>query len=301
MEGRTLNFADYRYGFNGKEADTNREWGSLTHYDYGFRIYNPAIARFLSVDPLTRKYPELTPYQFASNTPIQAIDLDGLEAFFIHGTDEGVYGERFRPESKRELLRITGNSQLDRDFLWNAPLTNNALTRNISARRLVYHIYKRRNEMIQQGKITEDEGISLVGYSHGGNVAIQAARKLGKLGIKVNLVTISTPAYNTDWKDAYGGGLDSEDPRGAMDGINAHYQIVHESDDVVDIAGGTEEYTNPSTQNYIITNEQIPFVDGINAHVNLPNSEKLDEALKEIPAMPKSPKPIFPEPNPKKE
>ena len=26
------------------------------------------------------KYPELTPYQFASNTPISAIDLDGLEA-----------------------------------------------------------------------------------------------------------------------------------------------------------------------------------------------------------------------------
>jgi hypothetical protein len=34
----------------------------------------------LSVDPLKKDYPELTPYQFASNTPIQAIDLDGLEA-----------------------------------------------------------------------------------------------------------------------------------------------------------------------------------------------------------------------------
>jgi hypothetical protein len=32
------------------------------------------------VDPLTKEYPELTPYQFASNTPIYAIDLDGLEA-----------------------------------------------------------------------------------------------------------------------------------------------------------------------------------------------------------------------------
>ena len=31
------------------------------------------------MDPLRRQYPELTPYQFASNTPIQAIDLDGLE------------------------------------------------------------------------------------------------------------------------------------------------------------------------------------------------------------------------------
>ena len=69
----------YRYGFNGKEKDQMGEWG-LNHYDYGFRIYNPALGRFLSVDPLAASYPELTPYQFASNTPIQAIDLDGLEA-----------------------------------------------------------------------------------------------------------------------------------------------------------------------------------------------------------------------------
>ncbi|MBP8850087.1 MAG: hypothetical protein KBG80_05980 [Breznakibacter sp.] len=68
----------YRYGFNGKEKDDKGEWG-MTNYDYGFRIYNPAIAKFLSVDPLTKSYPELTPYQFASNTPIECIDLDGLE------------------------------------------------------------------------------------------------------------------------------------------------------------------------------------------------------------------------------
>jgi uncharacterized protein RhaS with RHS repeats len=47
------------------------------------RIYDPRLGRFLSVDPITDEYPELTPYQFASNTPIQAIDLDGLEQYRI--------------------------------------------------------------------------------------------------------------------------------------------------------------------------------------------------------------------------
>jgi RHS repeat-associated protein len=75
--------AGYRYGFNGKELDKNNEFGTANVYDYGFRIYNPSIGRFLSVDPLTRSYPELTPYQFASNTPIKAIDLDGLEAWTV--------------------------------------------------------------------------------------------------------------------------------------------------------------------------------------------------------------------------
>jgi hypothetical protein len=44
------------------------------------RIYNARLGKFLSVDPITAQYPMLTPYQFASNTPIVAIDLDGLEA-----------------------------------------------------------------------------------------------------------------------------------------------------------------------------------------------------------------------------
>jgi RHS repeat-associated protein len=67
----------YRYGLNGKELD--KETSSTTTYDYGFRIYNPALGRFLSVDPLLRSYPWYTPYQFAGNKPIIAIDLDGLE------------------------------------------------------------------------------------------------------------------------------------------------------------------------------------------------------------------------------
>jgi RHS repeat-associated protein len=77
--GRTYSAGSskYRYGFNGKEKDTDIH--SLTAYDYGFRIYNPSIGKFLSVDPLTKEYPWYTPYQFAGNMPIWAIDLDGLE------------------------------------------------------------------------------------------------------------------------------------------------------------------------------------------------------------------------------
>jgi RHS repeat-associated protein len=61
----------------------NEVSGTGNQYDYGFRIYNPRIAKFLSIDPLTKSYPMLTPYQFASNTPIWAIDLDGLEALTV--------------------------------------------------------------------------------------------------------------------------------------------------------------------------------------------------------------------------
>jgi RHS repeat-associated protein len=79
MPGRKYSAGNsYRYGFNGKEND-NEVKGEGNQQDYGERIYDPRIGKFLSVDPITAKYPELTPYQFASNRPIDGIDLDGLE------------------------------------------------------------------------------------------------------------------------------------------------------------------------------------------------------------------------------
>ena len=80
MPGRkyTALNSSYRYGFNGKENDNDVK-GEGNQQDYGMRIYDPRLGRFLSVDPITKKYPELTPYQFASNRPIDGIDLDGLE------------------------------------------------------------------------------------------------------------------------------------------------------------------------------------------------------------------------------
>jgi RHS repeat-associated protein len=69
----------YRYGFNGKEND-NEVKGVGDQQDYGMRIYDPRVGRFLSVDPISKSYPGLTPYQFASNSPIANTDLDGLEA-----------------------------------------------------------------------------------------------------------------------------------------------------------------------------------------------------------------------------
>ncbi len=77
-EDRNDNVAGYRYGYNGKENDNDVK-GEGNQQDYGFRIYDPRIARFLSVDPLTAGFPMLTPYQFASNRPIDGVDLDGKE------------------------------------------------------------------------------------------------------------------------------------------------------------------------------------------------------------------------------
>lgn len=67
--------SNYRYSYNGKEDDGE----NFDRQDYGMRINDKRLGKFLSVDPLTSSYPMLTPYQFASNSPIAGVDLDGLE------------------------------------------------------------------------------------------------------------------------------------------------------------------------------------------------------------------------------
>ncbi|TCZ64238.1 hypothetical protein E0486_18240 [Flaviaesturariibacter aridisoli] len=68
----------YRYGFNGKEYDPE-VYGEGNEQDYGMRIYDPRIGKFLSVDPLANAFPWYSSYQFAGNKPVWVIDLDGAE------------------------------------------------------------------------------------------------------------------------------------------------------------------------------------------------------------------------------
>ncbi len=63
-----------RYRYCGKERD--EETGL---YYYGARYYAAWIGRFISVDPLAEKFPQLTPYNYAGNKPITGKDLEGLQ------------------------------------------------------------------------------------------------------------------------------------------------------------------------------------------------------------------------------
>ena len=76
------------------------------------RVYDPRIGKFLSVDPLSPKYPELTPYQFASNRPIEGVDLDGLE-----------FTKPPNPKATTLLITDPGTQVENRD-MYNAAMGN---------------------------------------------------------------------------------------------------------------------------------------------------------------------------------
>jgi RHS repeat-associated protein len=78
LPNRHQSSSEYRYGFQNQEID-NEIKGEGNSVNYKYRMYDPRIVRFFAVDPLTSKYPELTPYQFSNNRLIDMIELEGLE------------------------------------------------------------------------------------------------------------------------------------------------------------------------------------------------------------------------------
>jgi len=110
MPGRAFTVgSSYRYGFNGKENDNEVKNKEGSQQDYGMRIYDTRVGKFLSVDPVAAKYPYLTPYQFASNSPVSGIDLDGLEYL------TAVYNVTVK----------NGHNKVTSDYIWYNNLTHN--------------------------------------------------------------------------------------------------------------------------------------------------------------------------------
>lgn len=77
MPGRWAG-TDYRYGMQGQEMDDEIK-GHGNSYAFEYRIHDPRLGRFLSVDPLEGEYPWNSPYAFAENRVIDGKDLEGRE------------------------------------------------------------------------------------------------------------------------------------------------------------------------------------------------------------------------------
>ena len=69
------------YGYTGKELDHTH---GLDWYDYGARHYDSPIGRWTTMDPLCEDNPEVSPYVFCHNNPVNAIDPNGMDDYQIN-------------------------------------------------------------------------------------------------------------------------------------------------------------------------------------------------------------------------
>jgi len=80
----SLGDASQKYLYNGKEKQDETEW-----LDYGARMYDAGLGRFMTVDPLAERYHFQTPFAYATNDPIKYIDKNGEMPQWIVGAVVG--------------------------------------------------------------------------------------------------------------------------------------------------------------------------------------------------------------------
>ncbi len=68
------------YTFSGKEKDAETGYGY-----FGARYYDSGLSFWLSVDPMSDKYPNMSPYNYCANNPVILVDPDGRKIVFAKG------------------------------------------------------------------------------------------------------------------------------------------------------------------------------------------------------------------------
>jgi hypothetical protein len=203
----------------------------------------------------------------------------------------GIHGTNNDPSNVREVAgRISvavgettdGANLFDNGFSWKAQYTpgrnhpvagtayttNGTSDREIASQRFAAHVLQQVDKAIERGTLDRDKAltINLVGFSHGGNVAILASDEISE-GLKrrginsaIHLTTLSTPAYT--WGD--------ESPTRARelvqaDGVKfAHTHFSTPGDGVIRAAFGNSNYDNGFTRD-------INFRNGVSNHDGIAN------------------------------
>lgn len=112
LANRGYNSGDARFGFNGKENDREMYNNSGASYDFGARIYNSRIGRFLSLDQKAGAYPSLAPYSMAANSPLVIIDPDGNRLFAANKDAQQIVIYSVEPKEAK-YIRFNKDGELD--------------------------------------------------------------------------------------------------------------------------------------------------------------------------------------------
>lgn len=245
--------SDYQY--NEKELD--KEAGTGWSF-YGFRMYDSKIGRFTGVDPIADEFVWVNTYNYAENSPIANIDLWGLQAITVHGTASDNTTFTHHPDALERLRILSGNSTINNDFNWpegTNGLSNDEDDRLVAAQALAAHVLNVYEE-------SPEETITLIGHSHGGNVAIQAIDIIrAELNDReceddcsanptINLITIATPAYI--------GENDRENPLNTTVENHIHF---FSSNDAIQTTGANTFGGKDAVRQYNGTTNNIEVVD----------------------------------------
>jgi len=104
MPGRKYSSNAYRFGFNGMEKDDEITGVTGSHLDFGTRVYDSRLGRWLSVDPLAAKFESWSPFHFSANNPIRVKDKNGEDWVVINS--DGYYQNEIVEDSETHGFQV---------------------------------------------------------------------------------------------------------------------------------------------------------------------------------------------------
>ncbi|WP_425393139.1 RHS repeat-associated core domain-containing protein [Ekhidna sp.] len=196
---------EQKYLYNGKELDENTGW-----HDYGARMYMADLGRWNHIDPAGEEYYPTSPYVYALNTPINAIDPDGKRVYFVAGAGNDQIGWNYIDKFQRAFdtggiqgfTRINASNGTYNDIAFTAMYRSNGYNAGYEAQGV---LKLRENPMIdmaaeeiradlKENPLEDGEQFNLAGYSYGSVLQAHAALKLANEGQYIdNLILIGSP------------------------------------------------------------------------------------------------------------
>ena len=109
LEHSNATISEFKYKFQGQERqdELGLNWDS-----FKWRNYDPAIARFMSIDPLTEKYVDWSTYVFSGNRVIDARELEGLEPYVLFNNETAAlrnFGQQYNGKSIKQGVEYGAN------------------------------------------------------------------------------------------------------------------------------------------------------------------------------------------------
>lgn len=136
LPGRNYSSGSYRFGFQGQEKDDEVHGSAGTSISFEYRMHDPRVGRFLSIDPLAAKYPHNSPYAFSENRLVDAVELEGLESEVVHR----LWNSRSREFT---VISVTDWKEVERSVGENGPRGKGTLYRD--------HVYSNDGKVHRMG------------------------------------------------------------------------------------------------------------------------------------------------------
>jgi RHS repeat-associated protein len=160
LSGRTFSSPSYKYGFNGMEKDAEMHGVDGDSYDFGARMYDARVGRFLSRDRFEIRFAYQSSYIFAGNSPIYAIDIAGDSMYILLyavGNEDGE--DMFKAAALTRQYDIEHSAGFDpkRDKVVLVPITDLAL------------VNQQVKQVTDANSTTYGQTAEVDVYSHGGN------------------------------------------------------------------------------------------------------------------------------------